>query len=112
MCVHSYKYCYGLKRLVSQAKEQKIDLVSLMMLVAKRGMHTLWIECGGQLAGALLQAGLVDELVVYLAPKLLGDNARGLCHLIGIHHLSDALTLRFNEVVQIGTDLRLRLQLL
>lgn len=60
-----------------------VDLVVMMMLLAKRQVNSIWVEAGASLAGALLQAGLVDELILYIAPKLLGDNGRGLCHLPG-----------------------------
>lgn len=87
-----------------------IDLVVMMMQLAKRQVNTLWVEAGAQLAGALLQAGLVDELLVYIAPKLLGDNGRGLCQLPGLTQLADAPEFVFSEVRQIGPDLRLRLK--
>ncbi|MDN0088039.1 bifunctional diaminohydroxyphosphoribosylaminopyrimidine deaminase/5-amino-6-(5-phosphoribosylamino)uracil reductase RibD [Yersinia nurmii] len=87
-----------------------IDLVLLMMQLGKRQINSVWVEAGPQLAGALLQAGLVDELILYVAPKLLGDSARGLCHLPGMERLSQAPEFSFSEVRQIGPDLRLRLK--
>nr|MBP9643809.1 dihydrofolate reductase family protein [Budvicia sp.] len=66
-------------------------------------------EAGPTLAGALLQAGLIDELVLYMAPKLLGDDARGLCKLPGLSTLSQAPEFKLADVQQIGNDLRLRL---
>lgn len=86
-----------------------IDLVVMMMQLAKRQVNSIWVEAGAQLAGALLRTGLVDELIVYIAPKLLGDNARGLCQLPGLTQLADAPEFVFSEVRQIGPDLRLRL---
>ncbi len=47
----------------------------------KQQINSIWVEAGPTLAGALLQAGLVDELIVHIAPKLLGNDARGLCTL-------------------------------
>ncbi len=55
-----------------------------MMLLGKQQINSVWVEAGATLAGALLQAGLVDELIVYIAPKLLGNAARGLCALPGL----------------------------
>ena len=60
-----------------------LDLVVLMMQLGKQQINSIWVEAGPTLAGALLQAGLVDELIVYIAPKLLGSDARGLCTLPG-----------------------------
>lgn len=88
-----------------------VDLVSLMMQLGKMQLNSVWVEAGPRLAGTLLQAGVVDELIVYLAPRLLGDAARGLCHLPGLARLGDAPTLRFNEVTRIGDDLRLTLRM-
>lgn len=85
------------------------DLVSLMMLLGRRQINTVWVEAGAKLAGALLTAGVVDELIIYMAPKLLGDNARGLCHLPGIAHLADAPAFTFSDSRQVGPDIRLTL---
>jgi diaminohydroxyphosphoribosylaminopyrimidine deaminase/5-amino-6-(5-phosphoribosylamino)uracil reductase len=82
----------------------------MMMLLAKRQVNSIWVEAGATLAGALLQAGLVDELILYIAPKLLGDNGRGLCHLPGLERLADAPEFVFSDVRQVGPDLRLRLR--
>ena len=89
----------------------KLDLVLLMMQLGKRQVNSLWVEAGPQLAGALLQAGLVDELIVYMAPTLLGSEARGLFALPGLERLADAPRLEFRDAVQVGPDLRLRLTL-
>lgn len=57
-----------------------------MMLLGKQQVNSIWVEAGPTLAGALLQAGLVDELLVYVAPKLLGNDARGLFVLPGLEN--------------------------
>lgn len=88
---------------------EQLDLVAMMMLLGQRQINTVWVEAGASLAGALLQAGLVDELIVYMAPKLLGNAARGLCELPGLEQLADAPALNFNDVRKVGTDLRLTL---
>lgn len=87
----------------------KIDLVALMMLLGRQQINTVWVEAGANLAGALLAAGVVDELIVYIAPTLLGDNARGLCHLPGLAQLADAPRFTFSDIRQVGPDLRLTL---
>lgn len=68
----------------------RLDLVVLMMLLGKQQINSIWVEAGSTLAGALLEAGLVDELIVYIAPKLLGSDARGLCVLPGLEKLEQA----------------------
>lgn len=86
-----------------------LDLVVLMMLLGKQQINSLWVEAGPTLAGALLQAGVVDELIVYLAPALLGSDARGLCVLPGLEKLADAPHFKFNEIRQVGPDVCLHL---
>jgi diaminohydroxyphosphoribosylaminopyrimidine deaminase/5-amino-6-(5-phosphoribosylamino)uracil reductase len=90
-------------------RQGHIDLVALMMQLGRRQINSVWVEAGATLAGALLQAGVVDELIVYLAPKLLGDGARGLCRLPGLDRLADAPTFAFSEVRAVGPDLRVTL---
>lgn len=89
--------------------ENKLDLVAMMMLLGQRQINSVWVEAGATLAGALLRAGLVDELIVYLAPKLLGNAARGLCALPGLTQLADAPEFSFSDIRQVGDDLRLTL---
>ncbi|MDR0806940.1 MAG: bifunctional diaminohydroxyphosphoribosylaminopyrimidine deaminase/5-amino-6-(5-phosphoribosylamino)uracil reductase RibD [Enterobacteriaceae bacterium] len=100
----------NVEQLIIPEHNGAIDLVVLMMQLGRRQINTIWTEAGATIAGALLQAGLVDELVLYLAPKLLGDNARGLCKFAGIDQLSQAPQFTLHDVQQIGDDLRLRLQ--
>ena len=87
----------------------KLDLVAMMLLLGQRQINSIWVEAGATLAGALLRAGLVDELIVYLAPKLLGNAARGLCELPGLTQLADAPEFSFSDIRQVGDDLRLTL---
>ncbi|MGK2889608.1 MAG: bifunctional diaminohydroxyphosphoribosylaminopyrimidine deaminase/5-amino-6-(5-phosphoribosylamino)uracil reductase RibD [Candidatus Malihini olakiniferum] len=86
-----------------------VDLVALMMTLGKRQINSVWVEAGATLAGALLNAGVVDELIVYMALKLLGQDARALCVLPGLMQLAQAPSFTLTEVRQIGPDLRLHL---
>lgn len=100
----------SVEQMTVSARDSKLDLVMLMMQLAKRNVNSLWVEAGAELAGALLQAGLVDELIVYMAPKLLGESGRPLCLLPDLQNLRDAPEFVINDVRQIGPDLRLRLK--
>lgn len=93
----------------ADAAVPRIDLVVLMMQLARREINTVWVEAGASLAGALLSAGLVDELIVYLAPKLLGDQGKGLCILPGLERLAQAPAFTVADMRQVGPDIRLRL---
>ncbi|MBI6548810.1 bifunctional diaminohydroxyphosphoribosylaminopyrimidine deaminase/5-amino-6-(5-phosphoribosylamino)uracil reductase RibD [Xenorhabdus lircayensis] len=87
-----------------------VDLVLLMMQLGKRQVNSVWAECGPALAGALLSLGLVDELILYIAPKVLGNSARGLFTIPELQKLSDAPEFTLFDVQQIGPDVRLRLR--
>lgn len=90
--------------------KQQCDPVALMLLLGKQQINDIWIEAGATLAGGLLAAGVVDELILYLSPKLMGDAARGLCHLPGLEHLADVPVFRFEDIRAVGEDLRLILR--
>ena len=82
-------------------------LQALMAELGKRQINTLWVEAGSTLAGALIAENLVDELIIYMAPKLLGDQARGLCHLPNLMQLADAPLWQLQSCESIGDDLKL-----
>ena len=101
----------GVMQLPVPAHNGHLDIVVLMMMLGKRQVNSIWVEAGAELSGALLQAGVVDEIVLYIAPKLLGNDARGLFALPGLEKLADAPSLRFSEIRPVGPDLCLRLTL-
>jgi len=82
-------------------------LADLMTELAARDINEVLVEAGATLAGALLEAGLVDEVVLYAAPVLLGDAARGMFHLPGIGSLAEGLALKVVDVQAIGEDWRI-----
>jgi len=82
-------------------------LVSVVELLANRGLNELLVEAGNHLAGAFIEQKLVDELVLYQAPKLLGSTAMSLVNMPGIQHLKDAVELDVTDVRQVGTDIRI-----
>jgi diaminohydroxyphosphoribosylaminopyrimidine deaminase/5-amino-6-(5-phosphoribosylamino)uracil reductase len=84
-----------------------LALQTVLRRLAEREANEVWVEAGARLAGALLDARLVDELIVYLAPSLLGPTARPLAQLPEITQLEQRLRLEFTECKPIGPDLRL-----
>lgn len=84
----------------------KVDLPALMLELGKRQINELHVEAGFKLNGSLIQEGCVDELLLYLAPSLLGD-AQGLFNLPVLDKLEHRRMLAFHEVTQIGPDLRI-----
>ena len=84
----------------------KVDLAALMRDLAAREINELHVEAGHKLNGSLLRAGLVDELLVYLAPKWLGTGA-GMSNFGPLAQLSDGLALQFRSMELVGADVRL-----
>ncbi|MBD2814508.1 bifunctional diaminohydroxyphosphoribosylaminopyrimidine deaminase/5-amino-6-(5-phosphoribosylamino)uracil reductase RibD [Xenorhabdus sp. Flor] len=100
----------NIERILLPAHGAGVDLVLLMMQLGKRQINSVWAECGPMLAGALLSLGLVDELILYIAPKVLGNSARGLFAIPELQKLSDAPEFTLLDVQQVGPDVRLRLR--
>lgn len=88
----------------------QIDLNALMAELTRRGYNEVHVEAGAHLNGALLAAGLVDEAVLYLAPRLLGNPARGLFELPDYPTLQETLALTIADIRQVGHDIRLTLK--
>lgn len=83
------------------------DLAAVLDLLGRREMNEVWVEAGATLAGAFVRDRLFDELVVYLAPALLGPDARPLLDLPALTGLDARTRLRFTECVPVGADLRI-----
>jgi diaminohydroxyphosphoribosylaminopyrimidine deaminase/5-amino-6-(5-phosphoribosylamino)uracil reductase len=82
------------------------DLDECLHALAARGLNEIWVEAGATLSGALLAGGHVDELIVYYAPCLLGNGARGMADLPVLDSLDARLQLRISECQMVGDDLR------
>ncbi len=89
----------------------RVDLAALLAFLAERQVNELLLEAGPTLCGALLAAGFIDELVVYMAPKLLGDGARGLFMLPGLERLDQAIGLAVTDIRAVGDDWRITARL-
>ncbi|MGA8007833.1 MAG: bifunctional diaminohydroxyphosphoribosylaminopyrimidine deaminase/5-amino-6-(5-phosphoribosylamino)uracil reductase RibD, partial [Thiomonas sp.] len=87
-------------------KPGKTDLRALMQALGQRGINELHCEAGEKLNGSLLRAGVVDELLLYLAPKLLGQGA-GLAALGPFSALAEGVDLRWHAVDPVGDNLRI-----
>lgn len=85
----------------------KVDLPAMMRELGRRELNELHVESGNRLNGALLRAGVVDELLIYLAPQLLGDAARGMFDLGVLVGLEQRVALNFRDIRRIGPDLRI-----
>ena len=85
----------------------QVDLPAALHDLAQRGCNEVLVEAGSTLNGALLRAGLTDELLLYVAPQLLGDAARGMAQLGELTALDQRIELNWQDVRQVGEDLRI-----
>lgn len=88
--------------------EGQVCLASLLQALAARDINEVLVEAGTTLNGALLQQGLVDELLLYYAPTLLGNDARGMFALPALTDMSQCVDLDIVGLDQIGRDIRVR----
>jgi diaminohydroxyphosphoribosylaminopyrimidine deaminase / 5-amino-6-(5-phosphoribosylamino)uracil reductase len=87
----------------------KTDLATMLADLARRGINELHVEAGEKLNASLLRAGLVDELLLYVAPRLMGEG-RAIAALGALGSLAESLDFEFVDVERVGADLRLRLR--
>ena len=97
--------CLGLP-----AKEGRVDLQALLKSLAEMEVNEVQVEAGARLCGALFEEGLVDELLVYQAPVLLGEGGPGIFALGPLESMAERAHLTVLEVSRFGDDLRIRLQ--
>jgi len=87
----------------------RVDLKQVFTILAEQQINTVWIEAGATLNGALLDSGLVDEWLIYMAPCVLGDQGRGLFCLPDLQKIDEKKQFNLQDVRAVGPDLRLRL---
>ena len=88
-------------------ENDKVDLPAMLRDLAKHEINELHVEAGHKLNGSFIREGLVDELLLYMAPKLLGSG-QGMASFGSLHSLSDAVQLQFMSAEMVGDDLRIR----
>jgi len=88
----------------------RVDLSALLAELGSRGINEVHVEAGVKLNGALLAAGLVDEWIAYLAPKVMGDPARGLFAVPEYAQMAQCHDFRIHDLRQLGDDIRITLR--
>lgn len=97
----------GAKVVVLPNHDGKVELPALLQELARRGCNEIHVEAGHKLNGSLLAEGLVDELLIYMAPCILGDTAKGMFHLPPLGSLGERLNVKITDIRQFGDDLRI-----
>lgn len=96
-----------IQQVIPLAADGYFDLNALLQTLTAHQVRSIWVEAGATLAGALLQQQLVDEFILYQAPVLLGPQAKAMALLPELTELGQAHRFKFNDVCQLGPDLRL-----
>lgn len=94
--IHMMPYC-----------NTSVDLKSVLEQLSDMHINDVLLETGATLSGAMLQAGLIDELIIYMAPILMGNEARGLFSLPGLESMQDKIELDIIEHRLVGQDIRI-----
>ncbi len=91
------------------SSDGRVDLTALLQHLAALGTNELMVEAGATLTGALMADGLVDRIVAYVAPAVLGSETRGVAMTPSWTALSDGVRLTIENVITVGRDLRVQL---
>lgn len=102
-----YLWPKNITQIIMKEDNKKINILSIFKLLGKHEINNLWIEAGSTLSGFLLNENLIDELILYIAPKMLGHEAKPLCMLYNKLKLIDSLKFNFTDICKIGPDIRL-----
>ena len=96
--------------IVTTNLDNSVDLDSVMRDLAERGINEVLVEAGSTLVGSLLESKLVDEMIVYLAPHIMGDAGYGLAKLTSVQSMQDRIKLEILQSRKIGNDIKLKLK--
>lgn len=92
---------------VGTTETGQLDLHDLMRQLPANHIDHIWVEAGATLAKSLIENQLVDELILYLAPKLMGSDGRGLMGALGLSSMDDVIDLSIKDVRMVGPDIRI-----
>ena len=107
---NSHAWPHFVEQIVIDSKNAKVDLSALMAELGSRGFNLVLLEAGATLAGEMFSQNLVDELVLFMAPKLMGNASKSLLNLPTFESMSQVPELVMSEVKQIGQDICLTAQ--
>ncbi len=99
-------------RLPTEAIKGKVDLVAMMQILATKKLNHILVETGAKLNGSLLAAGVVDEIILYTAPDILGEGARGLFAMHELSDLAQRYTVNITDTRMVGRDQRITANLI
>ena len=92
---------------IAADNNDQVDLMAVYAWLGKQSVNSVMIEAGALLNGAFMQAGIIDELIVYMAPSALGSDARGAFSMPMISQLSERVQLSYSSMENVGDDIKL-----
>ncbi|AAM67989.1 bifunctional diaminohydroxyphosphoribosylaminopyrimidine deaminase/5-amino-6-(5-phosphoribosylamino)uracil reductase RibD [Buchnera aphidicola (Schizaphis graminum)] len=98
------------KQIIIKPYKENIDLLCVLKFLGNLEINNLWIEAGSTLSGCFLKLELIDEIIIYIAPKILGHEAKPLFIFNNQLKLFDCLKFDFKDIRQIGPDIRIKLE--
>ncbi|CAL4324651.1 Riboflavin biosynthesis protein RibD [Buchnera aphidicola (Eriosoma lanigerum)] len=104
------KWPNHVKQIVSLESNKQINLLQLFLLLRKKNINSIWIEAGGTLSGALIEQNLIDELILYISPKILGQTAKPMFILQKMFKINQIKQFYFAQVNKLHTDIRIILK--
>ena len=107
VCTEQLPSIQGVSVLTVAEKNGRVDLHELMTELGRLEINEVMVEAGSVLNGSLLDAGLIDELVIYMAPKIMGDSSKGLFHLPELQAMSQNIDVTITDIRAVGNDWRI-----
>jgi diaminohydroxyphosphoribosylaminopyrimidine deaminase/5-amino-6-(5-phosphoribosylamino)uracil reductase len=102
---NSHTWPHFVEQVIVKATNDKVDLPALMAMLAERGINLVLLEAGATLAGKMFEANLVDELVLFMAPKLMGHTSKSLINLPAFDAMSQVPELEIKTLKHVGQDI-------
>lgn len=99
-----------LPRITTDEGKLKIDLKKLVTYLAEQGLNDILLESGAKLCGAFIEQNLVNEIICYQAPKLIGGDGKNLLEMPGVNKLKQAKALSISDIRMVGEDIRITSQ--
>jgi len=112
-CSHDEQAVLALKKagcgvvIVDANEKGQVDLLAVETWLARQAVNSVMIEAGALLNGAFMQMGMIDELIIYMAPSVLGTEARGAFSMPTVSTLSDRVQLKYVGLEQLDEDIKL-----
>jgi diaminohydroxyphosphoribosylaminopyrimidine deaminase/5-amino-6-(5-phosphoribosylamino)uracil reductase len=103
--VHRPYLDQGATLVVCDESDGRVSMQDLLQKLGIMGVQSILLEGGSRLAGSMLQQGMIDELVFFVAPKIIGSNGFAPFNLQGITSMADSIKLDFTDVRRIGSDI-------